>query len=219
MAMFGSCTNFGCVGQDSDKVEIVSCLNVAAYGNPPADCTAESCSGQADMPTIAGNGYECELGAYSTPNNSLLCTLADGRTYSSYVSFSSEAVGTFINEQTNSGCEHACFACKSGGGAYAEDVVPMAGDSSQTVCEDFCSGYGYCGQATLYSDNGATNCQECKNVPGGDWLSSCTPIRWDSTTLCADCESPFVAGGTNGTCASCESGSYNAVNGVLACAD
>jgi hypothetical protein len=211
LAMFGQCTNYGCLnGVEGWQ----SCVAISAYGNTPSPCGATNCSSSADSPTIAGNGYACQQSPEAPYG--LNCTLADGRTYLSQLDFTSEAVGTFINQQTNSGCEEACFACQSGGGAYAENVVPLPGAPSTTVCEDFCSGVGYCGQATLYSDNGSTNCQECKNVPAGDWLSSCTPIRWDSTSLCAQCTGSN-GGGAQSSCKSCSGDYFVTDDGSLSC--
>ncbi|HIF99278.1 MAG TPA: hypothetical protein EYQ54_20035 [Myxococcales bacterium] len=211
LAMFGQCTN------TCGELGLVSCLTLSAYGNPSIPCTSSSCSSSAEEPTIAGNGYACD---YFSEGGALVCTLADGRTYSMIVSRTANAAGTFSAQLTNSGCEASCLACYSGGGADdfaisgATDVVKIT--STIFACEDYCSGYGFCGTESLYSDYGSTNCSECQAVPAGSWLDTCEPLRWDSTTLCAYCTT--AEGTLTRSCASCTGDYTTNSDGLLTCA-
>ena len=85
------------------------------------------------------------------------------------------------------------------------------------MCEDFCSGFGYCGTVGIYSDTGSTNCEACaeSSIPDGSWIDTCTPIRWDDTELCASCDP--IQGDPLRSCVNCPSGIYTNTNGRLSC--
>lgn len=217
LAMFGQCSDYNVCGVGIGDSP-VSCLGLSAYADPPPGCDStaspdmvEPCGYYAAQPTIPVNGYNCDA---SRSLGYLDCTFADGRTYSLNVDRTDNAKGTFVNYQTNTGCPETCFACQTGGSGGGTPVEPHGGWS---VCEDFCSGFGYCGAVGIYSDTGSTNCEACaeSSIPDGSWIDTCTPIRWDDTELCASCDP--IQGDPLRSCVNCPSGIYTNTNGRLSC--